>query len=60
MVDVKDNYFQRRRKICKDCEHSKPHRFGDRCMICGCFIVGKTWLRKYSCPIGKWQEEVIK
>jgi len=59
VADVKDNYYQRRRKICKECENYETHILGDRCMICKCILVAMCRFKGISCPKGKWQKEVI-
>jgi len=59
MTSVKDNYYTRRKKICKECENYETHMFGDRCGICKCVLIAKCRLRGTDCPIGKWQKEVI-
>ena len=29
------------------------------CKECGCFMLAKTRLKDATCPLGKWQEELL-
>jgi hypothetical protein len=31
-----------------------PHRQGDQCTLCTCFIAPKTFLSAEACPDGRW------
>jgi hypothetical protein len=40
-----------RRQTCHTC----PHRVGEQCQICTCFIGVKVMLSSESCPKGYWK-----
>ncbi len=50
--------FDRRNKICDECEHKQPDPTNMRremCEVCSCFIFAKTQLKVNECPVGKWK-----
>lgn len=46
----------RRKEICGACPEKQPHPIAkaDYCTRCGCFIAGKTRLKRSTCPLHKW------
>lgn len=52
---VDDSIFEKRLKICDDCEEYIKDR--KRCNKCGCFMTYKAKLKRVSCPLNKWGEE---
>ena len=45
-----DETIERRRTICKGCEHQDL----GVCGKCGCYCAAKVRLKSQSCPIGEW------
>ena len=51
------SFTEKRRDICRKCEHQKIIIGARFCDICGCAIWGKTLLKAEKCPEGKWDAE---
>lgn len=51
-----DDEIERRRAICRTCEHlgRLPVVNTEVCKACGCPILSKTQLQPAHCPKGKW------
>lgn len=43
----------KRLDICKGCD--SLFKATNTCKECGCFMSLKTWLKKASCPLDKWE-----
>lgn len=50
-------FYEKRRQICRTCEHQKVIIGIKTCDECGCAIWSKTMMRSAKCPIGKWNAE---
>jgi hypothetical protein len=50
MIETK--YAEARLRICDSCENYIKER--SKCMMCGCKMTFKVWLRGAKCPIDKW------
>ena len=44
----------RRRQICKSCEHNIKYGKTRICEMCGCFIKAKTTIESEKCLMNKW------
>jgi hypothetical protein len=46
----------RRQAVCDACPEKKQHPVARAayCGKCGCFIAGKTRLKRSTCPLNKW------
>lgn len=51
LVDAEE--YRRRLSECDAC----PHRTGQRCGLCGCFVALKAKGRAWQCPDGRWEKE---
>ena len=52
-----NDFVERRRKICKECDRQKIILTIRQCVECGCPIWTKTKVKSTSCPLGKWGSE---
>ena len=50
-VLVSSEERNKRVEICKSCDRLNKLNF---CVLCGCFMPVKTWLKSKSCPANKW------
>ena len=55
-VLVTEEIYNTRMNICKGCEFFIQET--KRCTQCGCFMEGKTRLKKAFCPVHKWEAVV--
>ena len=55
--NVSEKNYQKRLDTCKACEHLI--RSAMRCGKCGCLLEHKAKWKTTSCPIGKWEPEVL-
>ena len=54
---VKQEIFEQRKKICKNCDLWDKSAFGNtgKCKECGCSTWTKLKMNTERCPIGKWE-----
>ena len=49
-----DAEYRRRLDVCRNCDR----RVGKRCTECGCWIGLKARGRAFTCPLGRWEQQV--
>lgn len=47
---VSEDLFNKRFDICKLCQNLKDNI----CILCGCYMDSKCWVKYEACPIKKW------
>ena len=54
LIGYKTDEIERRRCICKECEHNEQFLNTRICNLCGCIIDSKTAVEEEKCLMNKW------
>jgi hypothetical protein len=54
MVDKEKQLSYERLQYCLRCEQLKKTPLGNKCKLCGCYVLAKTRVPNEKCPLNKW------